>query len=54
MPTVLSRKENIERIFYILKNQDVIKVDISTFIEHVENKGVTTTLKKYNVLNEKV
>ena len=42
---LISRKDNIERIFYILKKQNLINVEISTFIENVENKGITTTLK---------
>lgn len=44
---LISRKENLERIFYILKKQDVIKVDLSTFIELIESKGITTALKEF-------
>lgn len=44
---LMSRKENIERIFYILEKQMLINVDLSTFIEHVDNHGITTTLKKF-------
>ncbi len=42
---LISRKENLERIYYILKKQNVINVDLSTFIDDVDNKGITTTLK---------
>jgi hypothetical protein len=42
---LISRKDNLERIYYILKKQDVINVDMSTFIGNVENEGITTTLK---------
>jgi hypothetical protein len=45
IPELISRIENVERIFYILKNQNVITVDMSTFIEMVKNKGIATTLK---------
>ena len=34
LPELISRKENVERIFYILEKQLLISVDISTFIEH--------------------
>lgn len=44
---LMSRKDNIERLFYILKKQDIIKVDISTFIEDVDSHGITTVLKKF-------
>ena len=42
---LICRKDNLERIYYILKKQGVIIVDISTFIELVNSKGVTTMLK---------
>lgn len=47
IPELISRRENIERIFYILEKQKVITVDISTFIELVENKGISTVLKSF-------
>lgn len=46
---VMSRKDNMERIYYILKKQNIINVEMSTFIENVENKGITTTLKTLGV-----
>lgn len=49
IPEILSRKDNIDRIYYILKNQNIINVDITTFIEIVDSKGIITTLKNYNV-----
>jgi hypothetical protein len=42
---LIARKDNIERIYYILKKQDVITIDISSFISLVEKQGITTTLK---------
>lgn len=44
---LISRKENVERIFYILKNQASITLDLSYFIEMVNNKGIVTTLKSF-------
>jgi hypothetical protein len=32
IPELISRRENVERIFYILQKQGVIKVDLSTFM----------------------
>jgi len=46
---ILSRIENTERIYYVLKEQDVINVCFRTFMEDVENNGITKVLKKYNV-----
>jgi hypothetical protein len=44
---VMARPQNLERIFYILKKQNVITLDMSKFIEYVENNGITTTLKTF-------
>lgn len=45
VPELMSRIENIERIFYILKKHETITVDLSTFIDQVKNKGIATMLK---------
>jgi len=42
---LISRKDNVERIFYILRKQDIINSDLTEFIEQVETKGITTTIK---------
>ena len=42
---VLARRENVERIYYILNQQNVVNYDISYFMEVVKNKGIATTLK---------
>lgn len=47
IPELISRRENVERIFYILEKQSCITVDLSTFIEVVEKQGIATTLKSY-------
>lgn len=47
IPELMSRRENVERIYYILKKQDDIIVDLSTFIDMVENKGIATILKSF-------
>jgi hypothetical protein len=43
---VIARTDNKERIYYILKNQEVINIEMSTFIEHIKNKGITKYLKE--------
>jgi hypothetical protein len=47
IPELISRKENVERIFYILKTQGVINIDLPMFMEVVENKGIARTLKSF-------
>ena len=47
LPELMSRRENIERIYYILEKQNNITIDLPTFIEIVENKGIATTLKSF-------
>ena len=46
IPELICRHENVERMYYVLKNQGNFTVDLSTFIELIENDGVITTLKK--------
>jgi hypothetical protein len=43
---LIARPENLERIFYIAKNQGFISSDLSEFIDNARNQGVTTYLKK--------
>ena len=45
IPELIQRRENVERIYFILKEQGFINVDPSTFIEMVESNGITRTLK---------
>jgi len=47
--SIMQGKTFKERVFYVLKNQDVIKVEISTFIEQCENQGITKVLKELGV-----
>lgn len=44
---LISRKENVERIYYILEKQNIINLDLSKFIEMVDNNGIATTLKAF-------
>lgn len=45
IPELIQRRENVERIYFILKEQGFINVDPSTFIEMVGSNGITRTLK---------
>jgi hypothetical protein len=47
--SIMQGKTFKERVFYVLKNQGVIKVEISTFIEQCENQGITKVLKELGV-----
>ena len=42
-----------ERVFYLLENKGVIKVDFTTFIEMVEREGISKVLKGLNVYKTK-
>lgn len=46
---ILSRIDNAERIYYVLKEQGIINVSFHTFMEDIENQGVPKTLKKIGV-----
>jgi hypothetical protein len=46
---VLESKTNLERIYYILENQGLIKVGISAFMENCENNGISKVLKGMGV-----
>lgn len=46
---ILSRIDNAERIYYVLKEQGIINVSFRTFMEDIENQGVPKTLKKIGV-----
>ena len=43
---LLNRDENLERIYYILKEQGIITLDISKVIENIKGYGLFTYLKK--------
>lgn len=45
---ILQGKENVERLYYLLNEQGLIKVQFCSFMEEVDNNGITKTLKKYN------
>lgn len=46
---IISQKENSERIYYILKEQEIINSDFSEFMEDVEKDGVVKYLKNKGV-----
>lgn len=46
---ILQGKENVERIYYVLKEQGLIKVQFCSFIETVNNQGIAKTLKSCGV-----
>lgn len=46
---ILNYKDNHERIFYILKEQQLITTTLEGFIEMVDNKGIATVLKSLGV-----
>jgi hypothetical protein len=43
---ILNRDENLERIYFILKEQVVITIDMSKVIENIKEYGLFTYLKK--------
>jgi len=47
--TIMQTNDFKERVFYLLEEQGVIKVGISTFIEMCEKEGVTKVLKGLGV-----
>lgn len=47
--SLMQSKKMIERLFYILKEKDFIKVEISSFIEMCEKEGITKVLKGLGV-----
>ncbi len=46
---IISSRENIERIYYLLEKQEIINVSFHTFIEMVENDGINKVLKQLGV-----
>lgn len=46
---ILNYKENSERIYYLLKERDLINVSLLTFIENIENIGFLKYLKQLEV-----
>lgn len=47
--SLMQSKKMIERLFYILKEKDFIKVELSIFIEMCEKEGITKVLKGLGV-----
>lgn len=47
--SLMQSKKMIERLFYILKEKDFIKVELSSFIEKCENEGITKVLKSLGI-----
>lgn len=47
--SLLNGKETQERIYYLLKERDLIKLEISSFMEMIKNEGFTTVLKGLNL-----
>jgi hypothetical protein len=45
---LMGTDQNIERIYYLLEKQGVIKLPFLSFMEEVEKEGVAKTLKKYS------
>lgn len=43
---ILNQKENSERIYYLLREQKLIKTDFSVFMEQVENSSIIKVLKE--------
>jgi hypothetical protein len=46
---LLGQRENAERLFYLLQDQDSINVRFDTFMESIENKGIVKVLKEAGV-----
>lgn len=46
---ILAQKENVERIFYVLKEQKIINSEISDFMKMVDEKGIIKVLKEFGV-----
>ena len=46
---ILAQKENVERIFYVLKEQKIINSEISDFMKMVDEKGIIKVLKGFGV-----
>lgn len=49
LSTLLQSKKTVERIFYLLNDKELVKVDFSTFKKRCEDEGITKVLKEYNV-----
>jgi hypothetical protein len=47
--SLMQSSKMLERIFYLLKDKDIIKVEMSTFIEMCKNEGITKVLKGLQV-----
>jgi hypothetical protein len=47
--SLMQSTKMVERLYYVLKERDFIKVEISTFIEMCKNEGITKVLKGLQV-----
>ncbi len=45
---ILTSNQNLERIYYLLEKQNIIKLSFLSFMEEVKIEGIAKTLKKYN------
>lgn len=49
IPSLMQSKRMLERLYYVLKDKGVIKVEFSTFMEMCDNEGITKVLKGLQV-----
>jgi len=49
IPSLMQSDKTVERIYYVLKEKDLIKVEISTFMDMCKNEGITKVLKGLQV-----
>lgn len=47
--SLMQSNKMLERLYYVLKEKDIIKVEFSTFIEMANKEGITKTLKGLQV-----
>lgn len=47
--SLMQSAKMVERVYYLLKDKDIIKVDKSTFMDMCKNEGITKVLKRLQV-----
>ncbi len=47
--SLMQSSKMLERLFYVLKDKEIIKVELSTFMEMCQNEGITKVLKGLQV-----
>ena len=47
--SLMQSEKMVERIYYLLKDKDIIKVDLTTFTEMCKKEGITRVLKGLGV-----